>query len=422
MRGKIGQSSVRLLVAAVVVGLLALGAFVYLRVVRPLVEVTEAVEGPVVQAFYATGTLLPDREFPLNSNVEGIVTDVLVDKGDKVRKGQKVAFVKVDEYEFRFRQAEAELELKRKLADDGASPQLQEYDNRLKAAEQQLSIARRELNRLTDLETRSAASPVDVDRASDRVQEIVSIAASIQGQRATKKLELQKDVTVAEAALDIARWNVSQQDIRSPIDGVVLDRPVSIGTRVRVNDHLMQVADVLPGNLVMRAAVDEEDKVNVRENPAQEVRMTLYSFGNQVFKGQVKRVYPKADPERRTFEVDVRMVPPDERFSAGMTGELAFVVEQKSRAIVVPSQAVQNGNLWIVRDGRLHRADVRIGIKSVERTEVLAGLQPGDRVVLSAVGDLKAGQTVRTSYTDPKTAADLNKPKDQQQTFRGFNG
>jgi multidrug resistance efflux pump len=53
-----------------------------------------------------------------------------------------------------------------------------------------------------------------------------------------------------------AEWNLEQQTLRAPIDGVVLDRPIAIGTRMAINDQIMRIADVTPKNLVMRAAVD----------------------------------------------------------------------------------------------------------------------------------------------------------------------
>lgn len=404
---------------ALLMSVLIGGSVMAVRYLRPMVSVTEAVEGPVVQAFYATGTLQPDREFGVRSNVEGILTKMLVDKGDAVRKGQKVAFVSADDLQFKHKQAQADLELKQKLADEATSPSLMAFDAQIRATEQQVQIARREQTRVSDLLKRDAASQVDVDRAADRVQELLSLAESIRGQRGTKKLELDKDVVVAKAALDIAQWNLDQQTIRSPVDGVVLDRPVSQGMRVKVNDHVMQVADVSPANLVMRAAVDEEDKAQVGAKQA--VRMTLYSFAGEVFQGQVKRIYPKADAERRTFEVDVAMTPPDPRFSAGMTGELAFIMAEKARAIVVPSQTVQNGAVWVVRDGQLVRVDVQLGLKSIERVEVISGLQPGDRVVISALDQPRPGHRVRTTFVDPVAAAGMNKPKDTGGAFRGFN-
>lgn len=404
---------------AIALGASAIAFLAWRAFSTPTVTVTEVVEGPVVQAFYATGTLLPDREYPIKSNVEGIVTEVVVDKGSPVKAGQKVAFVRVEEYVMRFSQAQAELELKKKLAQDETSPTLLEYDTKLEAANEQLRIAQRELERVKNAMTRSGATQADLDRSADRVQLVWSLVESIKAQKGTRKMELERDVTVAQAAFDIAQWNLSEQTIKSPVDGVVLDRPVSIGTRVPVNGHLMLVADVAPDKLVMRAAVDEEDKTRLVLD--QRVNMTLYSYPGRVFEGRAKKIYPKADPDRRTFEVDVAVDPIDPSFAAGMTGELAFVVEAKDRAMVVPSQAMQGGAVWIVRDGTLLKSDATIGLRSVERTEIVSGLSPGDRVVISPVGNLAEGQNVRTTFMDAITAAGLNKPAHEEKAFKGFN-
>jgi len=199
----------------------------------------------------------------------------------------------------------------------------------------------------------------------------------------------------------------------------VLNRPLSLGTRVAINDPVMIVADVRPTKLVMRAAVDEEDVTKVRVG--QVVRMTLYSYEDRTFEGKVARIYPQADPERRTFEVDVQIIDPDPRLSPGMTGELAFVMDAKERAVVVPSQAVQKGSVYTVVDGHLKKLQADIGLRGIERSEVVTGVKPGDRIVISAIGDLQDGQRVRTSYTDPMTAAGFNKPKVVNDNFKGFN-
>jgi multidrug efflux pump subunit AcrA (membrane-fusion protein) len=408
-----------LTIGLLVVAGLAVGVYLYSRFVVATVTVTEVVEGPVVEAFYATGTLQPDREYPIRSNVEGTLTELLVDKGSIVHAQDKLAFVRVEEFQMRFSQALANLVLAQRLVNDSESPALREFDDRLRAANEQLNLAQNELDRLLHLQASQAAMQIEIDRARDRVQTLWSAAESIKSQRAARKLELERDMTVAQAALDIAQWNIDQQTIRAPADGVVLDRPVSLGTRVKINDQLMRIADVSPENLVMRAAVDEEDKTRLQ--PEQLVNLTLYAYPARVFQGVVKRIYPQADPERRTFEVDVQVTPPDQRFAAGMTGELAFVVASRSSAIIVPSQVVQRDALWIVRDNRLERINVEIGLRSIERTEILRGVQPGDRVVISPSTEFKEGSIVKTHYLDPAIAAGLNTPA-AQTPMRGFNG
>jgi RND family efflux transporter MFP subunit len=398
-----------LLTLLVVGGFAAAGYWGWQRYAVPQVTVTEVVTGPVVQAFYATGTLLPYREYPIKSNVEGTLVEVLVDKGVAVKKGQLIARVYVEEFLLKRAQAEAELELKKKLVDPETSPTLEEFDAKIAASEKQLEFARREFDRLSQVRVPGGRTATDLDNAEEAVKTTIDSLAGLKSAKATRILELQRDLKTAQAQLDIAQWNIDQQAITSPIDGVVLDWPVSTGTRVKVNDMLLTVADVRYDQLVMRTNVDEEDKIRVRLD--QTVQMTLYSYPDRVFEGRVKRVYPKADPSRRTFEVDVQVLEPDAGFSAGMTGELAFVVDRKESAVVIPSQAVQAGNVWIVRDQKLSHAEVTVGLRSIQRTEILSGLQPGDEVVVSPIANLRLDQEVRVSRIDPQTAAGINAPQ-----------
>src|SRR5258706_8807323 len=403
---------------AVALLLVSVASIVIIRLVRPSVSVTRATEGPVVQAFYATGTIAPDREFPIKSHVAGIVVDVKVDKGQRVHKNEVLAVVKNDELPLKLAQAKAELAEKQQRADEKTSPVLRELDAKIAAYDDLQAIARREVKRQTDLLEKGNGSQSDLDRALERIRPFLSDFESTKAQRATKRLELEKEATIAKAALDIAQWNFDQQTITSPIDGGVLDRPASLGTRLAVNDHVMQIADVDPAKLVMRAQVDEEDRVKLKEK--QKVNVTLYSFAGQPMVGTVSRIYPQANSDRRTFEVDVKLDQPDANLSPGMTGELAFEVASKSSATVIPAEAFQGGTVWVVRDGKLERSDAVIGIKSVERVEVVGGLNPGELVLISPVGKMSAGQRVRTEMLDPRVAAALNRPADKGDSFKGF--
>ncbi|MCC6424746.1 MAG: efflux RND transporter periplasmic adaptor subunit [Phycisphaerales bacterium] len=392
--------------------------WIVMRLARPVVTLTQAVDGPVVQAFYATGTISPQRDYPIKSNTAGIITELKVDKGSAVKAGDELARVSDPELQFKYDQAKATVTEKAAMADEKTSPALRELDAKIAAFGDLLAIAQREEKRITDLIERNAASTNDLDQAIDRLKRMWAETESLKAQRASKQLELQKDLEVAQAALRIAQWNLDQQVLRSPVDGVVLDRPTSLGTRVAVNDHLMLVADVSAQNLVMRAAVDEEDKNKV--HPGQVVRMTLYSFPAESFEGTVDRIYDQADPKRRTFEIDVKLSKPDTRFSPGMTGELAFIMGEKTKATIVPAQAWQEGALWTVRDHQLKRVEAKIGLRSIERIEVLSGLSAGVDVVISPIGKMNEGQRVRIERIDPMVAAGLNK-HEQNDGFKGFN-
>ena len=415
-----GFSIVRLLIVVVVLALLAAGVYVVFASLRPAVSVTRLVEGPVVRAVYATGTISPVREYAIRTPTAGTLEKVLVDKGDAVRVGQSLALVVDPALDYALDQAKAELLEKQERANASRSPVIAEFDARIASAAEQLTIAQREESRLRNLLESASRSATDLDRAADRTQTVVALLEGLKSQRASKLLELQREVATAEAAVRTAQWHIDQREAKSPIDGVVLDRPISQGTRVAVNDTLMRVADVTPARLVMRAAVDEEDITHV--SVGQKVIMTLYAFSDQTFVGQVKTIYAEADPNRRTFEVDVAVDQPSDRFQAGMTGELAFVIAEREKASVLPSSAVQDDGVYIVnRAGAIERLTPTIGVRAVDRVEILDGLPADARVITSPIDAKLVGKTARATEVDPHSAAGLNKgPSASQEAFKGW--
>ena len=407
-----------ILVIVSILALLAVGTIVWWYS-RPAVTVSEVIDGPVVQAFYATGTVRPRIEYPISTSVAGIVDQVLVTQGQIVKKGQPLAVVSDPNLAYEADKAKADLQTKREFADPASSPVLRQFDQQIVAAEAMLKVAAQTSQRFSTLADKNAASANDRDQAVEHTKKIWGDLESLRAQRAAKLRELAQDVEVAESADRAARENVERQTLRSPVDGVVLDQPIGQGVRLEINGHLMQIADVAAQNLIMRAAVDEENVASV--SPGQTVKMALYSFPNRVFEGVVEQRYPKADSTRRTFDVDIKFATPEPKLQAGMTGELAFIEATRESALIIPSQAVQRNAIWVIRGGKLVQSDAKIGIRSIERSEVASGLKAGDQIVVSPLGDLKAGDSVRIgARLDPKAAADLNKPSGTT-VFKGFN-
>jgi hypothetical protein len=108
---------------------------------------------------------------------------------------------------------------------------------------------------------------------------------------------------------------------------------------------------------------------------------------------------------------------PHARFAPGMTGELAFVEQEKSVATILPRQALQGDSFYVVRGGHLERVPADAGVRNITRVEVLGGIPDDALVLISPLGKLQPGTRVRTQSIDPRVAADLNKPNTD--VFRG---
>lgn len=422
-----------ILISLAVCGLVAAGVYSAFAFTRHVVEVTRVSTGPVVSAFYSTGTISSEREYPVRAQVTGTVKEMRVDKGSVVKKDDILAIVEDPRLAFAVESVEAQLREALAQADEASSPAIQEFDAMLRANVEMADLAQREVERQRRSAELAASSQGDLDRALDRVKQLASERGSMLARRASALLATRRQADVARASLNAARAELEKQNVRAPIDGVVLDRPTPFGTRVdaAMSNHLMTVADVRQQSLVMRAQVDEEDVARVREG--QLVKMTLYAFGDAIFDGRVKRIYDKADEQRRTFEVDVVVDPRGQRLLPGMTGELAFIVEERLQARVLPASAVQirirprregertqSGDqssaaaqqaaqadevrepvIWTVRQGRLHPVAARVGIRSIERIELLPP-DPGSSPDAEQIADT---DLVVTSPIDPRTAA-----------------
>jgi HlyD family secretion protein len=410
------------IITLVVIGIVLLGsAYGVYASLRPVVTTTQLTAGPIIHAVYATGTISPVREYPIRSRRAGTLQAVLVDKGDRVATSQPVAIIADRSLTYAVEKAQAELTEKLARAEPASSPVLAEFDAKIRATAEMLDIAKRDEARLRQLFEKQAGSTTDLDRAMDRVESTTMSLESMKSQRESMVLELRREVAFAESALRSAEWDLAEQTSTSPIDGVVLDRPISQGTRVAINEVLMRVADVTPERLVMRAAVDEEDITRV--TVGQKVIMTLYAFEGQAFEGKVKTIYAEADPNRRTFEVDVEVLKPSDRFQAGMTGELAFVIAQKAEARVLPSQAVQkDGSVYVLENGVIRRTTPEIGVRAVDRAELISGLGDDAHVIISALDATFIGKHAREVIADPREATGLERATAMRgaDTFRGM--
>src|SRR5687768_10597797 len=154
-------------IVALAAGLLAIGlvAWGVLVLTSPAVTVTEAVEGPVVQAFYSTGTVQPEREYPIKANAPGTLEAVEVDKGDRVKAGDVLAVVADPALQFQVDKAAAELKERVARADPKLSPVLQEFEAKIEAYSELVDIAKREVERVKGLVERSAGGQADLDLA-----------------------------------------------------------------------------------------------------------------------------------------------------------------------------------------------------------------------------------------------------------------
>ncbi len=207
--------------------------------------------------------------------------------------------------------------------------------------------------------------------------------------------------------------------VTAPISGAITELMVRPGMTVSAGQTLAQLAGFTP--IWLEAAVPETLAAEVRAG--QPVTATLTAFPGESFTGQIIAILPSAADESRTITVRAALSNQGRRLKPGMFAQVSLV-PQSERALLVPSEAViRTGERTIVmlaqEEGGYRPAEVRIGREAKGRTQILAGLAPGEEVITSGQFLLDseaslAGLDVRPIDEAPKTSTDGDRKADQK--------
>lgn len=242
-------------------------------------------------------------------------------------------------------------------------------------------------------------------QARDRYHHLFSIqAASLEEQQRSDQdlLGAEKMLVDAEASVHMEREHLSELlqvapeslnpgnlydreliPIRSPIDGVVIARNISVGQVVDTGFVAFDISNL--STVWVTAAVNQADLALIRRGAPAEV--TASGFPDQTFHGTVAMLGDTLDPTTRTVPVRVVVPNPGTRLRPGMFASAHIAGPRTRDALFVPEEALQiiNGMtvIFVTRDGQTFRAaTVNLGTRSRGQAEVVNGLQPGDKIVV----------------------------------------
>jgi RND family efflux transporter MFP subunit len=174
--------------------------------------------------------------------------------------------------------------------------------------------------------------------------------------------------------------------LTSPLAGTVTEVNARPGMIPSAGDALVRVADL--SRLVVYLRVSAAEAADIRQGQRAQVPGTAAA-------GEVRRVALQADPETRLVEVEVGF-PPAAGLIPGTLATVQVEVARRDGAVQVPRAAVREGQVWVVgADDRVQRRAVQVGLQARETVEVVAGVQPGERVVVEGAALLSDGARVR---------------------------
>lgn len=361
---------------------------------RP-VKVFQAVEARVPRTVIGTGTLMAEDQVVLGAKVPGRLGDIGVDMGSQVRKGQVIARLDPSDYRLRVDQAEAALQQARArlgLAptgrDERVDPEQTPIVRQAKAVLDEARLTRDRSMKLLEqnfiaraqLDTAEANLGVAEGRYHDALEEVLTRQALLAQRR---------------SEVELARQQLADTVLASPIDGAVSVRQASVGEYLAAGAPVATLVRIHP--LRLRVAVPEREAVEVRAG--QTVRLTVE--GDQaVYQGRVVRLSPIVQEQNRTLGVEAEV--PNERgaLKPGSFARAEIVTEASQPVIRIPAASLVTfagvEKVLVVREGKIAEVRVQTGRRTADGVEILSGLKSGDTVVREP-GNLASGQAVVAS-------------------------
>lgn len=357
------------------------------------VRVVPAAETEAARVVSTSGTLAAADQVILGTKVIGRLSEISVDLGSPVKKGQAIARIDPNDYRLRVKQAEAGLQQARVrlgLMPSGASDQVdieQVALVRQRAAE--FNAARLNHERMVELWERKLIARAELDTALAQL----SVADSHYQDAFEEARNRQAVLVQRRSELEIARQELADTVIVSPIDGAVRERHASVGQYLPAGAAVVTLVRTDP--LRLRLAVSEREAGLVRVR--QTVVLSVEGDPNK-YKGRIERVSPVIAEDNRTLMIEAEVPNGQGALRPGSFAKADIVIESGQRVVTVPFDAIVTfaglEKVITVSNNTAVEKPVRTGRRIGERVEITEGIAAGDEVVVRP-GNLIAGEPVQ---------------------------
>ncbi|HZE71699.1 MAG TPA: efflux RND transporter periplasmic adaptor subunit [Pyrinomonadaceae bacterium] len=356
------------------------------------VKTARVAETPFGETVTANGTLAAYDQTTISVKVPGRLRSISVDLGTVVRRGQMIAQIESEDYKLRVQQSEAALAQARArlgLSPEGTNDQVNPEQTatvrQARAVLDEASFNRERAARLVaqgviaraEYDSVDSAFKVAQGRYQDAIEEIRNRQALLSQRR---------------SELGLARQQLADTSVYSPLDGIVQEKRTSVGEYLAAGTAVVNVVRIDP--LRLRAEVPERAAQTIRSG--QNVRVTVEGDAN-IYLGQIKRLSPVIAAQNRMLlvEADVRN---DGKLRPGSFAHAEIVTNDAKMAVAVPSNAIVTfagiEKVIVVQNGKALEKPITTGRRNGDLTEIIAGLNVGDQVIVDP-GNLQSGQSVQ---------------------------
>jgi membrane fusion protein, multidrug efflux system len=381
--------------------------------VRP-VKTMLVVAGDDVHTRVFPGIVGAQRNAELTFPVPGVLVSFNVTEGQAVTNGEVIAQLRTNEFAARLTTLQGQLDQARaalRSQEAGERPEEQlRRGSAVRSAEARLANARLDYERFSRLLETQAISRSEFERAETAYRVAQEDYASARQMLEMGTVGREEDIAARQADVRALEGRVTEATIqlddctmRAPFAGVVAQRLVQERQNVRANEPVIRFQDAQE----LEIAADVPESVMVADIRTADILQMFAEIGGAPglqFPVTVREISQEADPTTQTFRVRAAMkAPPGMQVLPGMTATVTVIYRRASilgNSIFVPISSVAKLDtgeqvVWAVGpDQTVTRQPVKLGAMTGNRIEVLAGLEPGARIVVAGVRSLRDGMKV----------------------------
>jgi multidrug efflux pump subunit AcrA (membrane-fusion protein) len=372
------------------------------------VQVVPAKRGPIALTVSSEAVISPLQQAVITPKISSTISKFYVQRGSRVKQGQLLALLEnadlagaAEQSKGEFEQAEAGY-----ATTTGASlpQQIQKAELDAATAKSAFDAQQKVYDARKDLFNQGAIPRRDFDSADVALAQARSQNEQAQRQLADLlRLGKQQALKSAGGQLSAAKGKylnskaqLSYSEIRSPIDGVVTDRPLFQGELATANQPILTVMNT--STLIAKAHIAQNEAVLLKVDDPAELQLPGVE---QPIKGRVMLVSPALDPGSTTIEVWIEALKPGPALKPGMNVEVTVTAKSVDKALIVPASAVYKtpeGDDYVLLagpDGKAHLAKVKIGIRNKELAEIASGIKENDSVITAGGYALPDGTQIK---------------------------
>lgn len=366
----------------------------------------------------AEAVLFPVSQSAITPKITAPVKKFYVQRGSHVREGELLALLEnkdlaaaAQDAKGAYDQAQATYEI-----DTGASlpAEMQKSELEVKAAKQAFDTQQKIYDSRNELFQQGALprkeleqSGVDLTQARNQyemAQKHLDALLAIGKQQGLKLAAGQLES--AKGKYQGAEAELGYSEIRSPISGVIADRPLYPGEMATAGTPLLTVMDI--SQIIARAHIPQPDAALLKIGD----QATITEPGaNESVEGKVTVISPALDPNSTTVEIWVQAKNPGQHFKPGTSVHLSMLAKTIKDALVISSASLltaEDGTTSVMlagADGRAHQKTVKVGVREDDEVQIVEGLNAGDRIVGAAAYGLPDNTKITIEHPSEKPPA-----------------